>query len=180
MTTEQTERKYPPFVNMVTHLIKQMPGEHGTLMHGAIGVAGECAGELPEAHSRANLLEECGDIEFYMAVCAHYAGVSQAELGFDVINFGNVLSNISCLSGALLDVVKKSWVYNKPLNVAEVDRCLRTLRSNLDFLYELLATTRKQVQHMNQVKLIGPGGRFESGFYSDAAAIARADKPAGE
>ena len=91
-----------------------------------------------------------------------------------------MVSNISRHSGALLDVVKKSWVYNKPLNVAGIDDCLRRLRANLDFLYELLATTCEQVQHTNQVKLIGPGGRFESGFYSDAAAIARADKPTGE
>jgi hypothetical protein len=32
------------------------------------------------------------------------------------------------------------------------------------------------VQYTNMVKLIGPGGRFESGFYSDQAALDRNDK----
>lgn len=177
---EPVERVYPPFEVMVKRLFKLMPETlHSSLMHAAIGMSGE-AGELLETASRLHVIEECGDIEFYMIAAEQQIGEAESSPVFDhrvgAKNILTVMANIVTLTADFLDVVKKSWVYNKPLNVASLHNYLAMIRINLDVLYAFVGTDFLQVTHANQVKLIGPGGRFESGFYSDAAAVARADK----
>ena len=63
--TTQAKTLFPPYSQMVMNLFKPMDGVGSKMMHAAIGMAGESA-ELRTATGRKNLLEECGDIEFYM------------------------------------------------------------------------------------------------------------------
>ena len=176
------ERVYPPYELMVQRLFKTMPEIlHASAMHAAIGISGEAA-ELLGANGRKHLLEECGDIEFYIAafrlqVMPDYAGaLVQPDERTSYMSMGNVVNNIVTTAGDILDIVKKAWVYGKPMDHATATRYILVLEINLDVIYDMAGTNREEVQHMNQVKLIGPGGRYESGFYSDEAAIARADK----
>jgi len=176
------ERVYPPFEQMIHRLFKQMDTPVATLLHASIGMSGEAA-ELLNADSGKNIIEECGDLEFYIEAAkqhftADYDGAMAETTDARVVDMrlSNIVPNIVTASGDFQDIVKKAWVYGKPLDRAVLTRMLMVLEINLRALYDILGTTTKEVQHENQVKLIGPGGRFESGFYSDAAAIARADK----
>lgn len=186
----QQGRVYPTYDVMISRLFKTMGGFHDH-MHAAIGMAGEAA-ELLNANGRKNILEECSDIEFYIEamkqripnVLSAVTELLQDPNGMRPDNAAllmaptlhNVATNIVTVTGEILDITKKSWVYNKDFDTKKVVLYLMILENQLDFLYGCIGTTRADVQHANQVKLIGPGGRFESGFYSDDAAIARADK----
>jgi hypothetical protein len=181
-------REYPPYNIMIHRLFKTMPDvPFATEMHAAVGIVGEAA-EWLAADNFVNVLEEGGDMEFYVEALKQHvpADIDGAvkkrivDIRATNLTIGTVFTNVVTLGGDIVDIVKKSWVYQKPLDNAEVTRLLLILEMNLEAIYKLFNVSRKQVQHLNQVKLIGPGGRFESGFYSDSAAIARADKQPGE
>ena len=179
------EREYPSFSTMIRQLFKLMGSTALSMHHAATGIAGECS-ELAGANSRKNIIEESSDLEFYIEALKQQFefDLAGAFIGAQIItdsranniHLGNVFSNIQSLGGDILDQSKKVWVYSKPLDAATMARMLLILEKNLEFVYELIGTDRASVIHFNQIKLIGPGGRFESGFYSDSAAIARADK----
>lgn len=189
---ETQARIYPTYDVMIARLFKTTGGFNDH-MHAAIGMAGEAA-ELLVAHDKKNIIEECADIEFYIeamkqripnvleVVTALLEDPSGMRPDYAPLlmrpTIHNVVTNIVIVSGEILDITKKSWVYNKEFDAKKVVLYLLILETQLDFMYACIGTTRADVQHANQVKLIGPGGRFESGFYSDSAAIARADKVA--
>lgn len=181
-------REYPPYPVMIDRLFKQMPDvPFATLLHAAVGIVGEAA-EWLASDSFKNIKEEAGDMEFYVcALKSHFimdpdgaAKLNIADMRAVNPTVGMVFHNVVTLGGDIIDVVKKSWVYNKPLNTAELTRLVILLDINLDAIYRIFALDKSLIQRENQVKLIGPGGRFESGFYSDSAAIARKDKQPGE
>lgn len=177
------EFAFPPYEEMVRNLFKKdLPGHRAILMHSAIGVAGE-GGELKKAHNRANTIEELGDIEFYIqAACNDVAdhGANLAVIAvtsLEPLTAYNWMDVVHTAGSDFLDAVKKSWVYgDREPNLAAVAQAIFTLQSALAFGYEILGTTREEVRYLNQVKLIGKDGRYKSGVYSDAAALARADK----
>lgn len=185
---EPDNRIYPAYGDMVRQLFKLMP-EHprASLLHAVVGISGEAA-EFANATSFKNILEEGGDMEFYVEAAKQHFTPDYSEVAFIVdldpraraIPIGNVFDNMVSLAGDILDLVKKTWVYNKdPADVAaKLTAFFVLLEMNLAALYEMFGLDKLVVQHANQVKLIGPGGRFESGFYSDAQANARADKAA--
>lgn len=181
-------RDYPSYPVMIQRLFKQIPDQpFATLLHAAVGIAGESA-EWVSAHNYKNVVEEAGDMEFYVeALKQHFpmnipglVGKQVPDIRAANLTVGTVFMNVVTLAGDILDIVKKSWVYGKPLDDIELTRLVLILEMNLDAIYGLFDTTKAAVQFRNQVKLIGPGGRFESGFYSDAQAVARADKQPGE
>jgi hypothetical protein len=185
----QAERVYPEYRLMVERLFKIMPGNnHEALLHAVIGMSGETA-ELMASRDKDNTIEECGDLEFYVeAACQRLPAMSvtmsdvqqvtesarQRALQFN----GNLTQALSVIAGDILDLVKKSWVYGKALDLGKMTILIVEFELVLAAFYLDMDVTRKMIRHANQVKLIGPGGRFESGFYTDAAAIARADKVA--
>lgn len=181
-------REYPPYALMVKRLFKVLPEmPHASAMHAAIGLSGEAA-EWLLGDSRKNVIEEAGDMEFYIeamkqhVVMDYSAAVALGKADHRATNIGvhNAFINIVTITGDILDTTKKSWIYGKEMNNVEISRLILILELNLELVYELFGTNRAEVWHMNQVKLIGPGGRFESGFYSDSAAIERKDKVPGE
>lgn len=81
---------------------------------------------------------------------------------------------VSGEAGELLDAVKKSAIYCKPLDVQNVIEELGDLEFYMEGLRQALGITREQTLASNQSKL---AKRYSAG-YSDAAAQARADKEA--
>lgn len=168
-----------PYGQMVRNLFKPMDTQAATVLHAAVGIAGEVA-ELLVANSIENLVEEMGDIEFYIeAAFQATGGRNFPELiveGHDMSHhqvFGTVGTAMSVTAGRLLDVVKKAWVYNQDLNLDAVRYELLRLELMLGCLRELLSVRRPDVLGANQTKL---GKRYPDGVYTDRDAQQRADK----
>lgn len=83
---------------------------------------------------------------------------------------------ISGEAGELLDAVKKTWIYNKPLDVQNVIEELGDLFFYAEKILLMLGLTAEQVKLWNMYKLQhAPNARFKYG-YTDKAAQIRADK----
>lgn len=78
-------------------------------------------------------------------------------------------------SGEVLDMVKKSWVYGRPLDKDKMLAEMGDVLHYLTMLCILLDVTFDDVMRNNMIKL---QKRYPDG-YSDAAAIARADTQPG-
>lgn len=86
---EEHRSMYIPYSQMVRNLFKEMGTPEATLMHAGVGVAGE-AGELIDAIKKAwvygkkldaaNLLEELGDLTFYMQQILNTFGWTWADV----------------------------------------------------------------------------------------------------
>lgn len=114
---EEHRTMYIPYGVMVENLFKKMDTAAGTLMHAAIGVAGE--------------------------------------------------------GGELLDAVKKHWVYNKPLDAANVLEELGDGYFYMQKILNIFGWTWADVRMANRAKL---AKRYPDGVYTDAHAQARLDK----
>lgn len=81
-------------------------------------------------------------------------------------------------AGEALDVVKKTWAYGKPLDAAHLIEELADARFYYQSLLNILGLTDEHMKAFVMHKLrLGENARYRNG-YSDAAAIARADKVA--
>lgn len=190
----ETPIKRPSFEQMVRDLFKRMPGHGAAMLHAAVGIAGE-TGEIREANNRSNLIEECGDMEFYLEAAwqsmaqpiSRMDGISklEAELSESVdprmkaITPGSVVNNLHSISCDILDHAKKVWVYEDGNRDGVLGILLLKLEYNLSRLYEFHSLTREYVRRCNQDKLLGNEkirGRYATGTYSNEQALARADK----
>lgn len=185
MNTTVTPRR--PYSAMVAALFKCMDTNQASLFHAVIGIAGE-TGELSTASTRKNLIEECGDIEFYLeagyqilelivrapnAFERHWRGQPDSDTAAMLPSLGTLPSVLMTLGANLIDVVKKSWIYGRDVKVEETVEVLNAIGALLDQLYAIVGVTREEVLNANQDKL---DKRYTEGVYSDAAALARADK----
>lgn len=84
---------------------------------------------------------------------------------------------VSGEAGELLDAVKKHWVYGKPLDVNNVVEELGDLMFYMQMVMMMIGKNQMEVIEHNIQKLYK---RYASRIYSDAQAIARADKTKGE
>ena len=180
MTIENAEetmsREYADFVK---RHFKIPEGEHAGIMHAAVGVAGE-AQEFHDADERANIIEESGDLEFYLeAAWQQIPPNFQAERGhrtntpISFISFGATSTHIFRYAGGLIDEVKKGWVYNKPMDFGSICIWLNLITQTLDTHYEMIGMTREEIIAANMAKL---KARYHEGRYTDEAAQVRADK----
>lgn len=155
-------------------------------LHMAVGISGEI-GELLEAVSapeqnRDDIVEELGDMEFYMDGLRQNVGITREQCLARVagtVPQGLRATSTGIVGGAamLLDAVKKSAVYCKDLNVDEVTRCLGLVEHDLEGLRAHYDITREECIEANIYKLaLGPKARYKSGKYSNEQAQARADK----
>jgi hypothetical protein len=176
------------FKEMVTKLAKSgsdikksLTPEGCHLWHMATGIAGE-VGEACEALNnldKVNLIEELGDIQFYIE------GLVQGVDGVDYIQLvpAKTINNTSPIhmlikSGAdILDYVKKHVAYNKRLDVSGLMDSLTKLNIVISHLYAVYDLTHEQVIQDNMNKLMkSKNARYSSGEYSDTQAQFRADK----
>lgn len=145
------------------------------LWHHATGVVTE-AGELLAFHSRANMVEELGDFEFYLTGVYLNLGIERIEptlITLDGVDLHTELVELAFHSTELLDAAKKVAVYGQVPDVSRIgtvllmiERCLTRIRfvENIDRDYTLRANMTKLAR------------RYPGFVYSDAAAKARADK----
>jgi len=77
--------------------------------------------------------------------------------------------------GELLDALKRFAVYGRDLDLENVVEELGDIEFFLEGIRSAVNVTREQTLDANKLKL---GKRYASGRYSDAQAIARADKTA--
>lgn len=80
---------------------------------------------------------------------------------------------ISGEAGELLDAIKKHWAYGKQLDIVNVIEELGDLEFYMQALRNSLGLSRDEIIRGNIAKL---STRYASLSYSDAQAIARADK----
>lgn len=186
------------YASMVTALIK--PGadilatltpEKADAWHMATGVAGE-AGELLDAImqfyyvggdlDRTNLIEELGDLEFYLEGIAQRYGIL-AAIGPKHLSWTGLIASsgrLTVVALDLLDTVKKEVIYNKAIDRDRLVACVGELHALMSHIRTATGIDRKDVLEANIVKLyLGNEknkARYPDGKFTDAAAQARADK----
>lgn len=170
-----------PYGRMVANLFKPMGSLAATALHAAVGIAGEAA-ELAAARRIEDVVEELGDVEFYVE--AYYQTVGGRDDGVEVVverpdpcydlTLATAAMGVSVAAGNLLDLTKKAWVYGKPLDLQAVRYQLMRIEVMMETVRELFSVRRADVLGANQAKL---GKRYPDGVYADAAAQQRADKP---
>lgn len=153
------------------------------LNHMLIGITGE-VGELIEAvldNGFENQIEEFGDLEFYLEGLRVSLDINRNEtighLNPDPQDVKDILLELTKASSNVVDAVKQHTIYNKPnergrvvASLGQLEYWLAGLRLKLGIdRYLTLEGNIKKLSN-RYAKLTGEVG------YSDAAAIARADK----
>lgn len=191
LSTEERDlpAKYADFVKALKKpgddIIVTLTGQQADLLHMAIGLSGEVA-ELLEPFSasyqfpevlidRANVIEELGDIEFFLEGIyenvgrkRHYWIALDAESGRR-----SLIEDLVIYSGKVLDAVKRHAIYGKELDREELDGAVEDFENTLSALYHVLGVDRNEVINHNVNKL---STRYASLSYSDKQAQDRADK----
>ena len=88
-------------------------------------------------------------------------------------NLVHLALGIAGEAGEVVDAIKKSAIYNKPLDRENIIEELGDLEFYMEGLRQAIGVTRKEVIDTNVQKL---GKRYSSGTYSDKQAQDRADK----
>jgi NTP pyrophosphatase (non-canonical NTP hydrolase) len=97
-----------------------------------------------------------------------------ASLSPEKCHLWHMATGIAGEAGELIDAIKKPVCYSKEVDRVNVIEELGDLEFYMEGLRQGLGITREETLEANKVKLLGK--RYASGSYSDAAAIARADK----
>lgn len=160
------------------------------LIHMAVGIAGEageiieCVGryEMTGEFDRANMVEELGDIEFYLEGFRQAIGIERfqtTDYFSEAIIFVPMDSaaTLAARTLSLLDLVKKVVIYNKTISVEEFIPALRFIECWMDVIRTGFGITRSETLSANIAKL---SVRYAGLTYSDQAAQTRADKAPGE
>lgn len=168
------------------------------MLHMAIGVSGEAA-ELLECFQNANfhsldseamsnLVEELGDLEFYLEGFRQVAGIDRAvilqwamENGDDAARMASTSapvlaqlgSALNVWAGKFLDQVKRSAIYRKDVLPSAILSPLAAIETIMRRIRLTTGVTREVVLEANHAKL---SVRYKGLFYSDKAAQERADK----
>lgn len=179
------------FENMVDQLAKpgdailnSLSASRCHLLHMAIGICGE-VGELVLAafnSDRENIVEELGDIEFYLEGFFQGLNCNQLSLSEMPDPYPRMLpiQSLPIISADLLDVTKKLVIYDKQNDHTfhELTEAAMKMRKVLDLYYAEPTffqnpITREEAIQANISKL---GKRYLSFKYSDKSAQERADK----
>ena len=165
------------YEDFVAALFTKPNAREGRLAHAAIGIIGEVV-ELSQAVSRAEALEELGDVKFYIMAAVLALGDDYVDTKWArALPVTKVAATQVLLedSAAFLDLAKKVWIYGVPIaDVAE--RCctyLANIRYAWGVAVEHLGFTPEAIEAHNRAKL---RKRYPTGGYTDTGAQARADK----
>ncbi len=152
------------------------------LWHMSSCICGEAAEVLEGSDNKDNLIEELGDIEFYLEGYRQISGITREESEAienepidtfqDRLSFQGRLSALVVASGMLFDVTKRHILYERKFNRDLTVRAISLLEFALDQIHRYIGVTRLEVVAANIAKL---RLRYPEG-YSNAAAQARADK----
>lgn len=158
-------------------ILKSLTPEKTNLLHMVSCILGETA-ELLDADpaDRPNIVEELGDIRFYLqGFCQELKlGVPEFTLQEKTpVTFTQACGQLVVHAGNLFDATKKHIFYEGPLDQRKVENCLMDISKSLALIEYKMGTTKEEVLNGNIDKLMNK--RYPDG-YSDAAALARADK----
>lgn len=156
------------------------------LAHMAMGVIGEAV-ELHLAYLNAdklNMVEEAGDIEFFLEGCRHGFNwtvpplTRRTKSQYERECLPHM--NTNCVLRAaehVMDMLKKYTIYEKQLKLDAYGQALQDLATALDGFYAANSIQRRLVIRDNMTKLLtGANARYKEGSYSNEQAQARADK----
>lgn len=101
-----------------------------------------------------------------------FVGQLAKDMGSPAADLMHMAIGVSGEAGELIDAIKKNWVYGKPLDRTNIIEELGDLEFYMAGIRLLLGIPRHDVLLANRAKLAQRYGDS----YSDAAAIARADK----
>ncbi len=175
----------------------ELTGENAHLLHMAVGISGEI-GEILEAFHEAelyntnkldteNVIEELGDLEFYLEGLRQGLGFTREYVVGGIhcvllcrsdtdINMSRGLwysVNLSIYSSQLLDLIKKTVVYQKEVDLDSIYLILSKIESIIELIRWNMNLDYSDIIQANIAKL---GKRYEGFKYSDSAAQTRADK----
>jgi NTP pyrophosphatase (non-canonical NTP hydrolase) len=166
-------------------IISSLTPESANLWHMVAGLAGE-TGELldavlkpsvePVLFDRVNLVEELGDIEFYLEGIRAPLGIVREVTSWPpLVSASPLLSaaKISVLGAEVLDQIKKMVIYLRELDREVLVSTMGRLEQYLQALRSFYSVTREETLEANIAKL---KKRYEGLVYSDQQARDRADK----
>lgn len=169
-------------------IAKELTAVTADLWHAATGVAGETSEILEAAAAasktnpldRENMIEELGDMEFYIEQARQNIGLSRTDTSPGFVKTGaSVMVSAVVLAiagGKFLDLVKKAVVYQKAIEKSAFVKALSEIEAGMESLRMASNITYEQTIAGNIYKLAeGPNARYKDG-YSDQAAQDRADK----
>ena len=137
------------------------------LLHSVIGISTE-AFELYEATSRWNILEECGDIAWYLATGYDALGLEFPENALDNCGWDldESVGEILRLSAQTLDFTKKALFYGKNTR-HEILNGLNAINDALENVFRLMEIKREVVFEANILKLATRYPEKFTGFFAD-------------
>lgn len=180
-------------------IVNELTATDAHSIHMAMGLSGE-VGELAaeienylldKGWHRENTVKEFGDLEFYLEGLRQGLGINRSETlgllgnlnpaaklyidqaGAGSWFFATTVMGLCIKSGAFVDEVKKHIIYAKPLAREKALDALAGLETDLESLRIGLGITRAETLANNMAKL---RTRYNSGSYSNAQAVARADR----
>lgn len=159
------------------------------LLHMAVGISGE-VGELVIAFDHGahlfnvldteNVIEELGDIEFYMEGYRQELMWNREDVVDPcalVVPYGDAITTAVIAASQILDLTKKYAIYGKVLDAVAVAEWFRALESAMNSIRVAIGIDRLMTIRHNTSKL---RTRYHSGSYSDQHAQERKDKKEGE
>jgi NTP pyrophosphatase (non-canonical NTP hydrolase) len=148
------------------------------LLHGAMGLVTE-AGELKEAvfgidnHDTVNLIEECGDVIWYLAITADTLDIDFTNVGVAVIKqqeIEDLIDFLSIQTSIVMDKVKRHVFYGKELERRDVLVSFTYILACLDDICRLSGGDVKKAIEKVTIKLTDKDkGRFKDGFSQEEA-----------
>lgn len=161
--------KYVEFVKKVESTSWHQPNER--LLHAAMGLCTE-VGELFEVESEQHLIEEVGDVFWYLALAHDALGLDferdEIEIDLDTWNprGESPIESLSIYTTDLLDMVKKQVFYGRPIDLQKAELTLFTLKAVLKAALIMEDIDPKAVLQANVNKLTT---RYPEKFTEEAA-----------
>ena len=176
-----------PYRDIVRNLFKKDTMQR-MYMHAGVGIVGEII-EYEEAmvnglgradsqgHYRAAVIEELGDLAFYIEAALMLADMPTLETYETMPK--ELEWHLLFQAGEVMDAGKRFDTYGKPLEQERWNRHLTAVCACFFSKLRMHGLTLLQVQLANQEKLLtGEKARYALGVYTDEQANARADKVA--
>jgi hypothetical protein len=186
----QVQPAFVAYQQMVENLFKKLETDELTLHHATTGMAGETAEILDlfrlwrnkPLHTLAgadldNFALELGDWRFYTQKVWNIYGWEYDSFVLPMPGSTGGLTfaveNVIIHSGAILDLSKKAWIYGKEVDARDLlEQMEGAMAAYQDVLF-FMGFSDDHICKRNAEKL---AIRFPDGVYSNADAIARADK----
>lgn len=138
--------------------------------HATIGVAGEVCEVLSQLHDQGvtgdnidsvHMMEELGDLEFYLAVLHDSLGILPEETHCFYSSPAHSMLNVTEIVGDMLDLLKRGRYYGNAQSKDSWVSVLLCLRQWMKFLYDTFEITRENAIAANVRKL---RARYPDGF----------------